>query len=168
MATMVVETGAGLPTANSYCSLIDADTYHEMRLHNTTWTSLSSDTQEEIALMWATRILDEEVNWAGVKYTEDQGLRWPRSGVVDPDGYSIDTSEMPTFLIEATAELAMHLITEDRSSDSGTMGFSKIAAGSVKLEIDKRWQKGILPRSVWNMVKRYGTKTGGKKLLVRV
>jgi len=165
---MVVETGAGLSDANSYSSVIDADIYHETRLQNTTWTTLSSDTQKEIALMWATRILDEEMNWKGVKYTEGQALRWPRSGVSGPDGYSISYSVTPDFLINATAEFAMHLVAEDRTLDSGTMGFTKIAAGSVKLEIDKMWQKSVLPRSVWNIVKHYGTKAGKKALLTRV
>jgi len=168
MATMVVETGSASSTANSYCSIVDSDTYHEMRLHNSTWTSLSSDTQKEMSLMWATRILDEEMEWYGIKYSEGQALRWPRSGVVDPDGYSIGSEEIPTFLIDATAELAMHLVSSDRSEDPGTIGFSEIQAGSVKLKIDKRWQSGILPRSVWNIVRRYGAKVGRKRILTRI
>ena len=168
MATMVVETGGGLSNANSYSSIVDADTYHETRLHNTTWTSMSSDTQKEMSLMWATRILDEEMNWYGSKYSEGQALRWPRSGVVDPDGYSIGSEEIPSFLINATAELAMHLVDSDRSEDPGTIGFSEIQAGSIKLKIDKRWQSGVLPKSVWSMVRWYGTKAGKKRILTRL
>ena len=168
MATMVVEDGTGLSTANSYCSIVDADDHHSMRLHNTTWTSIASDTQKEMALMWASRLLDEEVDWYGVKTAEDSGLRWPRTGVYDKDNDLIGESEMPTDVVRATAEFAMFLVAEDRSLESDLMGFKHLEAESVVIKPDKRWQAGVLPKPVWNMVKSYGVKLGGKKRLVRV
>ena len=128
MATMVVEDGTGLSTANSYCSIVDADDHHSMRLHNTTWTSIASDTQKEMALMWASRLLDEEVDWYGVKTAEDSGLRWPRTGVYDKDNDLIGESEMPTDVVRATAEFAMFLVAEDRSLESDLMGFKHLEA----------------------------------------
>ena len=168
MATMVVEDGTGLATANSYCSIVDADDHHSMRLHNTTWTSISSDTQKEMALMWASRLIDEEIDWYGVESTDNQGLRWPRTGVYDRGNDLIGEGQIPSDVIRATAEFAMFLVAEDRSLESDLMGFKHLEAESVVIKPDKRWQAGVLPKPVWNMVKSYGVKLGGKKRLVRV
>ena len=158
MADMTVETGSASSTANSYCSLDNADTYHEKRLHKSDWTSASDD-NKEIALMWATRLLDEQVDWYGSKHTTSQALRWPRSGVLMIDGDEFITStEIPEWLYEATAEYARHLIIQDRQHDPDTAGFKRIKAGSLDITIDKRDRIGHMPASVWSMIKPYGTR----------
>ena len=89
MATLVVETGAGLTTSNSYATQDTADTYHEMRLHVTDWTGASDD-DKGAALMWSTRLLDEFIDWNGSIVVDGQALRWPREGVITPDGDDVD------------------------------------------------------------------------------
>lgn len=155
MADMVVETGAGLSTANSYVSVDDADIYHEKRLHITDWSSSTGSTKEA-ALMWATSLLDRMVDWDGTKYTSTQALRWPRSGIYDVDGYSIDSDTIPQFLKDATAEYARLLIATDLTAVNDLAGFSEIKVDVIQLKIDKWDRTKTLPDPVWNMVKNYG------------
>jgi hypothetical protein len=166
--TLVVETGAGVATANSYATLVEAETYHEMRLHVENWTT-ATDPNKEIALMWATRQLDDMIMWVGTRVSETQALRWPREGVVDPDGNEVADDAIPKFLREATCEFARLLIESDREADSDTQGFKEIRAGSLKLVVDKHDRAETMPSAVWSMLMSYGElKRFGARLLDRV
>lgn len=159
MATMIVETGSASATANSYCSVANADTYHEMRLHATDWTE-ATDSDKEKALMWATRLLDEQVQWNGYKYTTTQALAWPRSSVSTIDGDDFLYTEIPDFLKNATAEFARCLIVEDRTADPVTKGFKQIIVGDgeVDITIDKHDRAKTIPPSVWTIIRPYCSK----------
>ena len=168
MVDILVETGTGSTTSNSYISLDDAETYHEMRLHNTDWSGAADDTKE-IALMWATKLLDSLVLWDGWKYTEDQALEWPRDGVNDRAGYAVDVDEIPQFLKDATAEYAMHLIASDVTAEAGTKGFKFLKAGPLEMEINRWDRTSMIPKSVWSLIRFCATKASSKsKHLVRV
>jgi hypothetical protein len=169
MATMVVETGSGSSTANSYCSVNNADTYHEKRLHVSTWTAATDD-NKEIALMWATRLVDEQVIWNGVAVGTDQALMWPRNLLYDRNGFAILSTTIPTFLKEATAEFARYLIGEDRTTETNRdlMGFKKIKIDVLAMEVDAYRAKEVMPPSVWTMIRPYCKKIGKHKTLVRV
>lgn len=168
MVAIAVEDGTGMTDSNAYVSVADADDYHEMRLHNTTWTG-AINTTKEIALMWATKLLDASVEWDGWKYTEDQALEWPRDGVSDRAGYEIDVDEIPQFLKDATAEYAMHLIASDLTAEDGTKGFKRLRAGSLELEINRWDRKGTIPKSVWELIRFCAVKAAAKsRYLVRV
>jgi len=159
MVAMIVEDGTAKDNANSYCSVDDANTYHEKRLHTDDWDNAITSTKE-MALMWATRLLDDLIDWDGWKYTTTQALRWPRTGVVDLDGDDIDHTQIPDFLKNATAEFARCLIAEDRTADPDTKGFKRIVVGSgdVDIAVDKYDRKRTIPPSVWLMVRHYGKK----------
>jgi hypothetical protein len=161
--TLVVEDGTGKTTANTYITLDGADTYHENRLHVTDWTG-ATETDKEASLIWATRMLDDMVNWKGLKTNDDQALRWPRSGVYDEDELLIDEDTLPTPIAEATAELARHLIAGDRGDDPDTLGFKRMKVASLELEVDKFDRLEVMPDSVWQMVKWYGTKVTGARV----
>jgi len=162
MADMIVETGSGLTNSNSYVSLDDADIYHEMRLHVTDWTGSNDDTKEA-ALMWASSLLDQLVDWYGSKYTEAQAMRWPRSGVYDIDGYAIGSSEIPQFLKDATSEYARLLIAEDVTAVNDLAGFKSVKVDVIKIEIDKWDRASSIPPLVWDMVKNYGSKMSAQQ-----
>lgn len=167
MPIIVVEDGTGLTNSNAYVSVDNADIYHEMRLHNTTWTG-AIDTDKEIAIMWATKLLDTLVTWDGWKYTEAQALEWPRDGISDRAGYEIDVDEIPQFLEDATAEYAMHLIASDLTAEDGTKGFKRLRAGPLELEVNRWDRKGTIPKSVWNIIRFCSVKAATKsRYLVR-
>ena len=172
MAEIEVEYGSGSTTANSYCSAATADVYHEEhRLHVSDWTGATDD-EKEIALKWATWLLDDLVIWDGYKYNTTTGavqaLEWPRGGVVTKAGTFIDTDEIPTWLQYATAEFSRYLISADRTEESKTRGYSWLKAGRLSMQIAKTDRISVMPDAVWNMVKFYGNKSSSSlKILER-
>ena len=162
MPDMVVEDGSGRANANSYCSIDDADTYHEKRLHTSDWDNANDDDREK-ALMWATMLLDALIEWNGYKYDEDQALEWPRGGCLDRAGYEVDVDEIPQFLIDATAEYARNLIARDWTAQADTKGYSYLRAGDLAMSISKYDRSGMLPDSVWRIVRFSGVKAAGQQ-----
>ena len=142
---------------DSYVSLDDADLYHEMRLHVETWTSANDDTKEA-ALMWATRLLNDLINWAGYKTSQGQALRWPRNFVYDLDGYLLDSGAIPDFLKSATSEYARNLIDSDLTEGNAMAGFKSLKIDVLEMEVDKYSQAATIPPVVWDMIKQYGDK----------
>lgn len=171
MALTLIAT-AGASDANSYATVVEADAYHEEHLYATNWSSAATATQD-IALVWATRLLDEMMEWSGRKNTQTQALRWPRSLVFGPDGYPVDSSVIPQFLKDATAEFARKLIEEDRTDEGSARtlkGFKKLVVGPIELTVDAYTEKPVMPPSVWSIIKFYGRKIGqgGARYLQRV
>jgi hypothetical protein len=145
MATMIVETGAVVANANSYVSLADADAYFEIDVNfDATWDALT-DTVKEQYLMWATRILDQKVQWKGDKTDEDSALRWPRTGVYDRDGNAIDTDAMPVQLTEAVCELIKYLQTTDVTTSQGADFLKSVEVDVIKIEYQNGAGQSTVP-----------------------
>jgi len=169
MAITLVVTASDA-NANGYCSLAESNTYHEAHVSGATWI----DAEDEVkipALIMATRLLDEQVEWQGYITSLPQALRWPRAMVADRDGQKyVDSATIPTFLKNATAELARHLLAGDRTAER-SIGISSVVADTVEVVFDKHDVKPFLPPSVRSIVEPYGTVNGpgsGTAKLVRV
>ena len=98
--------------------------------------------EKESALIWATGVLDCYIDWNGTKTNvcSSQVLSWPRSGVVDYDGCSVDPNTIPADLEQLTAETALYLLTRNLSKDPDLLGlgFSKAEIpGPIKVEVDR-------------------------------
>ena len=143
----------------SFSTLAQADSYHDARLHNSEWGT-SDDATKQKALMWATRLLNA-VYWAGSLKSTSQPLSFPRVGLSDKDFRSITSTEIPEFLINATAELAWLLIINDTTRASSTKGFSKIKVAVIELEIDKTDRNKSIADSVIGMISDYVSKASG-------
>ncbi len=166
MAVTLIAT-SGATNANSYITLADAETYFETRLHKSSWDD-ETDDNKTIALIWATRLLDDYFIWDGFKVSTGQALMWPRSNIFDIEGNSVSSGSIPTFLANATAEYAMFLLDEDKSIEDGTKGFSRITLSGLDIYIDKNDRKGVIPQSVYAMVRNYGEVSYYKRrILVR-
>lgn len=167
---MTLVATAGAIDANSYCTRSQGDAYHQTHLYNTSWLE-ADDYKKEMALIWATRLLDELVEWQGWKATQEQALRWPRSGVLDRDSYyTLVLGSLPAFLTRATAELARHLLEGDRTQER-SFGLQSVRADAVDVVFDKHDVKPILPPSVQSMIAQYGlvmVTNSGMAKLVRV
>ncbi len=123
---LVVEDGTGVSGANSYCSLDAANTYHDGRLRTEQWQTASQADQER-ALAMATRTLDEYLKWSGARVDiTRESPAWPRYAMYDRGGLLISSTSIPTCLVEATAELALRLIENDRlrQSEDAAIGIS--------------------------------------------
>lgn len=174
---LTVEDGTGLHNANSYVSVDDANTFNNQRPFATAWLAVGLEDKKR-AIIMATRLLDEHIDWYGqskkshnlsLGTNDRQSLSWPRSGVFDPDGFTIDQDTMPDFIKDATAEFARFLAGEDRTLDPSTAGFSKIQLGSLSVDIDAQDRSGVLPRGVMHIVAPYGNpRFRGSAKLVRV
>lgn len=129
---LVVENGDGLVDAESYISVADADAYHT-RFGNTAWTG--SDSAKEMALRKAARYIDLKYGqrWYGQRSSKEQGLAWPRIGVIDRDGYQFDNDELPTDLEKANAEAGLVCLSEDPLADVTADESGNIKAETIKV-----------------------------------
>ncbi len=115
---LIVEDGTGLPNANSYVSVADADSYHVDR-GNAAWAAAASS-DRETALIRATAYLEARYVWvSGFKALggEDQSLSWPRYEAIDRDGYAIDVNVIPRPVVQSTCELALRALTGTLMAD---------------------------------------------------
>jgi hypothetical protein len=151
--TVTFDATAGGASANSYISVEDADDLMARRLHETNWTGATSATKKA-SLMWATRILDR-YNWKGTKTSSTQALRHPRTYILDLDGNELSGTTIAFFLEEATVELALFLIEDDRTADPDGMGFKRLKVGSLELEPDTVRAPNVLPKSVIDLINPY-------------
>lgn len=121
-ASFEVETGTGSETANSYCTVAFATSYHEDYGNPSEWSAATAAVQQN-ALRQATRALDVRYGsyWSGMKAGSAQALDWPRAYVYDAAGNAIATTTIPTRLQQATAILALlHIQGEDILPDTQT------------------------------------------------
>lgn len=161
---LVLDATVGGIFANSFLIKDEGDDYHESHLYSTAWDD-ASDAQKESALVWATRLLDDGMEWIGVIRNlgdPEQALGWPRSGVQDKEFRTIDDDVIPEPVKHATAELARKLIESDRTADRDTIGFTSIAVGSLKLSVDKLDEIAVVSDSVYDLIKDFGVRESRK------
>ena len=106
---LIVETGAGVPGAESYLSTADADAYLTARGH-AAWTEQAVDAKEA-ALRRATDYMEAVYGslWLFSPATEAQGLSWPRVG----------WAGVPAPVRHACAELALRAALGPLLPDQG-------------------------------------------------
>jgi hypothetical protein len=144
-----VETGSGNPDANAYMTVVEADTYHQDRLH-AGWTGAQD--KKEAAIILATDYIDKRFGprFKGFRRQKDQALEWPRLEAYDRDGFSYDGVDIvPRALRRACAEYALRALvkgelapdpatqfaTEDNQTADGTT--TKAVGGELKREAVK-------------------------------
>lgn len=165
---LTIDVTVGSASANSYVTLASCLGYLEQNIHiYATFASLST-ANANACIIYATTLLDLQMDWIGTRGDSTQHLRWPRDDVDDPDGYAVDSESIPIFLQEATSFYAYFLSQDDRIAEVDTFGFKSLKAGSLAMTIDKYDRKTIMPNPVWDMVKWYGVKASGRtRTLVR-
>jgi len=175
MAT--IQADPSLVGFNCYATVAQADTYHEYRLQNTTWTGATTATKTA-SLLWASKLLDT-LQWRGVRSSGTQAMAFPRRGlsyyetddftygfdyeVVDMEGLgyftkiTISDTTVPAFLVDATAELAMWLIDSDTTAPTGLEGMKRIKVESIEIEILPKdrleWFNDAVKNLVWRFLK---------------
>jgi len=157
MALTIDATVGGIAT-NSYVTVAETDAYHEEHLYGTAWTSADAE-KKKAAIIWASKLLDDQVTWRGFKYNLDQALGWPRSNAFDRDNQFIDVDEIPKGVKRAAMEMARLLLESDRTAAAGTEGFSKIKVGSIELAIDSNDRIDVLPDHVLAMLQEFVLRT---------
>lgn len=127
---LVVETGDGIPNADSYVSVADA-TMRAAAL-GLPFPSITADA--EIALRGAALYLEQYRNrYQGSKVYDDQSLQWPRDPVYIDNVYN-EPDNIPTNLIDAQISIASasHQGAQLFGSSAGTVTDRTVGDVSVK------------------------------------
>lgn len=171
---MALVTTPKATNADSYASVAEADDYlANKRLNTTAWASLTTAVKEA-ALRQATEWLDANFRWFGVVRTEDQSLRWPRSGVVGEDGYFFDYDTYPQELVRATINLAYEFTQDNRwlsSADGSALfdqGFTEVQVGPIRAKLREKRNdpanvKPVVPEYIVTMLRELGTRAPGTR-----
>jgi hypothetical protein len=136
MALALVAT-VGAATANSYATLVNADSYFEAHPDYTTWDALATPAKERYLILATTLIDMEPID--GAKYdttttsgVPDQALRFPR--VVD---YIDATKVIPRAVTVAMYEQAIEMARTGTSSTRQTLQ----SEGVVEIQIGQAREK---------------------------
>jgi len=151
---LVLNATPGSPSANSYATVAEADSYHESRLFTTDWTGATTAVKEA-ALVWATRLIDDMYIWYNYPTTDTQALQWPRLGMVASNRrVTIDQGAIPIELKEAVSEFARQLIVSDLSANNSVLvnGISSLSAGPISLSFKESFLVQVIPDAVDNMI----------------
>jgi hypothetical protein len=104
----VVEDGNGYEDANAYVDLSFVEKYL-MGDRLIEFQALAQE-QREAAIITATQLIDVSYGWLGRKSTYDQGLNWPRVGVM-VDGFEV--VGIPSQIKKAVCEAVYFVVTNE-------------------------------------------------------
>jgi hypothetical protein len=130
---LVVEDGTGKSNADSYVSLVEAETYFT-NLNILAWLDNDDDTAKEGALREATKYLDRSYNFIGSIFSTSQSLNWPRESVYDSQGREFD-EVVPQAVKDATCELALNALSGRLVSNVSNSNYvTREKVGDIEVE----------------------------------
>jgi hypothetical protein len=134
--SLIVETGSGSATSESYASVDFFDSHHEGR-GNTLAATLSTNEKEQ-ALRRATDYLLQAYRgrWQGFRVSTTQALDWPRSQVVIDNYTPVAANVVPLDIQKACAELAFRAASGPMLDDTTQQAIRKKVEG-IEIEYDK-------------------------------
>ena len=154
--TLIKEDGTGKVDANAYANAADGDAYHDGHLYATAWTAATLANKEK-ALVMATRLIDAEYQFNGVKTTVAQALQWPREDCFDPDGSDVLASNIvPRVVLDATCEMARELLLTDRTAAPAGEGLRYENIGTTQKGFDKSDTRPIISHVAQAMLAKLG------------
>lgn len=144
---------------NTYLSLAEAAALVPLNLFVDAWLAATTAARE-IALVQASRLLDEYCAWNGGPASTDQPMRWPREKAYSRDGILVDSSIVPGPIKTATFLLANHLLTENPQSVPDTQGITSMSMSGLSMTFDKRDRKKLIPEDVKSALAGLGVPSG--------
>jgi len=166
--TLIKETGAGLVDANAYANAADGDAYHDGHLYATPWTAATL-ANKEAALVMATRLIDGQFQFDGVKASEAQALQWPREDCHDPDGdEALPADAVPKAVIEATCEMARELLIVDRTASPAGEGLRYENVGTTQTGYDKGDTRPVISHVAQALLMKFGSLLKSRSGVVRL
>ncbi|MCP4251064.1 MAG: hypothetical protein GY778_28840 [bacterium] len=123
------EDGTGLPDANAYITVEQADDYHDDR-RNTEWDDIATKDKEAFIIR-ATDLIEQRYRFRGSLVNETQALQIPRANLFTTQGILLADDEVPAQVQKATAELALSASRGDLDPDGTDVqtSFSEKAGG---------------------------------------
>ena len=140
-----INATVGASNANSYLTLVTAQSYADSDLDVSDWDAASADKRTR-ALITATRHLSALL-YIGSKASSTQSLPWPRQDAITSDG-ELEDDEIPTQLLQAQWEIANALVkgVQISGSAAGTSlipGLPNEGLQRVKLDVmEVEWKPG--------------------------
>ncbi len=146
-------TTIGAATTTSYVTVAEADQYFADRIHSAAWTS---STEQEAALVHASRQLDWYVDWKGTRVDNVQAMDWPRTEVASQYGTDYGVTDIPNEVKQAVFELALSTLAADRMADPDLAGLSMVQAGPLTIKTDAKDQNSDkvqpIPSHIWRII----------------
>ena len=166
--TLIKEDGTAKVDANAYANAADGDAYHDGHLYATAWAAATLANREK-ALVMATRLIDAEYQFDGVKTTTAQALQWPREECRDVDGeYVIAGNVVPKAVMDATCEMARELLIVDRTSAPEGEGLKYDNTGTTQRGYDKQDKRPVISHVAQALLMKFGSLLKGKSGSVRL
>lgn len=108
---IIVEDGTNVTGANSYVSVADCKTYLDLR----GYIDWGLEPFTEQSLFRAADYIERKYKlfWKGKATNTDQSLAFPRAGIIDENGRTLPSDEIPQELIDAQCILANLTIDAD-------------------------------------------------------
>lgn len=130
--SLIIETGDGLPDADSFVSVPDCADYAAS--HGLQFPVDSPPNAAEAALRRATAWIDGAFRgrYPGRRRNgRGQALEWPRTGARDAEGNSIPADEVPAEIIRACCEAAIRELSSPGSLSPDVTPGERISQASV-------------------------------------
>lgn len=161
MATSAIDATVGGASSNSYATQAEVGQYMDDTLNADAWSD-SADEQQRQSMIQATRLLDQLVQWQGWITDVDQALEWPRTGVVDCSGRSVDSDEIPQAVKDAQSELALHLLQANRMVDPAILaqGIKSATVGPISVTVDQLATQDVFSTGTISAIECFGIVTG--------
>lgn len=154
---MPLITTPGASDANSYVSVSDASEYFRLSYNRTAWANAGSSDKER-ALAEATRVLDTYVKWFGSIASDSQALRWPRIGVLDPDGRNIPDNTIPKSIQNLTCEMAYQILSNS-GFDVTENDIDRVKIGPIDINFDMNQKSNGFNKSIRDAIAFWGILT---------
>lgn len=159
----VVEDGSADSDANSYSSVEFADDYTEANIHaSAAWLDLEEEDKQRL-LVRSSKVLDFRFKWNGQRVEQDSGLKWPRAGVYDEDGFLIRDDVIPKILQEATCEFAIYLMDTDWTAPRENDEFKEIQVDVIDIKFDTNFRRAYIPPTIIAMLEGLGASNTGNR-----
>lgn len=135
---LIVETGTGASTSESYRTVAQWKTYATARGYD--YSAYDDTTLIEQALRRGTAHIDTyEPRFPGLRLNlRSQALAWPRAGAYDVVGNAIDSDEIPVEIANATNEAAWRELVTPGSLNpdiaAGGRVLRRVKAGDTEVE----------------------------------
>lgn len=166
--TLIKEDGTGKVDANAYANAADGDAYHDGHLYASAWAAASAGDKDK-ALVMATRLIDGQFQFDGIKASDAQALQWPREDCRDPDGDdALPSDAVPKAVIEATCEMARELLVVDRTAAPDGEGLKYYNDGTAQTGYDKSDTRPVISHVAQALLMKFGSLLKSKSGAVRL
>lgn len=170
---LIVETGTGSATAESYISVVDATAYHVARGGGDAWDLVDD---KEAALRKATDYMTQQYRgrWTGQRVTVTQRLDWPRAWapIEDaPSGYRDGSAYVASNIVPEEVKFACAILA--LQSNSGELApnlapaQSRVKVGEIEVTYDSNSPEYVRYRAVDLLLKMLISGSGATMKLIR-